>query len=320
MSFSVAQLLAARSSSSAVALALFPVVFMFLSNFAGFTILIENVQSFWCWAPYVSFPRWAYEGLVTITFENSKPEEYEALLDYFGFTGYDTKLSFIVLIPYWVFINILVLIALLPSKSALKSFESLDDERRSKKGRRNESSASTDLLSFAGKASKPLLSEQFLEDGTGDGRAGGYGGEGGVVDDEDDEDDEDVQAIVTSPLIDSGGEADGRLSSGDPNNCSRVQSGPREMPEGDPVARRGSLSVADFRRNSEGILPASSGGLNVTFNLLHYGTMSKGHPRADENGMLHIVKSASGRAASGEMVALMGASGAGKVRNLVFLF
>ena len=83
ISFFFSQLLAAKCSSSQVALAFFPILFMFLSNFAGFTILLENVQTFWCWAPYVSFPRWAYEGLVYTTFTQKKVSESDKLRNVF---------------------------------------------------------------------------------------------------------------------------------------------------------------------------------------------------------------------------------------------
>ena len=85
IAFFFSQFLAALCSSSQVALGIFPILFMFLSNFAGFTIQLRNVQSFWKWAPYVSFPRWAYEGLVYVTFDQKKPENYEKLLEYFSF-------------------------------------------------------------------------------------------------------------------------------------------------------------------------------------------------------------------------------------------
>lgn len=52
--------------------------------------------------------------------------------------------------------------------------------------------------------------------------------------------------------------------------------------------------------------------MNVTFSSLNYSVHAPTNPKADQNGMLHILSSVEGRAASGEMVALMGASGAGK--------
>jgi len=119
-SFYVAQLLSALCSSSQVALALFPITFMFLSNFAGFTILLKNVQNFWAWAPYVAFPRYAYEGLVAVTFNDAQPDDYEELLKYFGFENWQPVYSILVLVPYMVTIAFFVLLALLPAKSKLK--------------------------------------------------------------------------------------------------------------------------------------------------------------------------------------------------------
>jgi len=80
-SFSFSQLLSTLSPSPSVALALFPITFMFLSNFSGFTILLSNVPTLWSWAPYISFPRWAYEGLVVQAMRDKQPPEYMILLE-----------------------------------------------------------------------------------------------------------------------------------------------------------------------------------------------------------------------------------------------
>jgi len=97
-SFYIAQLLSALSSSSQVALGLFPITFSFLSNFSGFTILLENVPPFYCWAPYLAFPRFAYEGLVADTMNNAKPEDYEDLLSYFGFQDWKPVNSILIMV------------------------------------------------------------------------------------------------------------------------------------------------------------------------------------------------------------------------------
>lgn len=64
VSFYSALWLAASTGNEQVAFALFPLMFLFTANFAGFAITINAVPPFWCWAPYISYARWLYEGLM----------------------------------------------------------------------------------------------------------------------------------------------------------------------------------------------------------------------------------------------------------------
>ena len=143
IAFFFSQFLAALCSSSQVALALFPILFMFLSNFAGFTIQLDNVQSFWVWAPYVSFPRWAYEGLVYVTFTQKKPEAYEILLEYFSFSGWNPIYSVYILLPYMLLVNLMVLWALQPPKSRIRRYASKSMDPRLNRVSRSSSRASS---------------------------------------------------------------------------------------------------------------------------------------------------------------------------------
>ena len=68
VAFYFAQFLAAAAPSSQVALAIFPVTFLFLTSFAGFTVPLQDVPKGWVWASYISYPRWCYEGLVASQF------------------------------------------------------------------------------------------------------------------------------------------------------------------------------------------------------------------------------------------------------------
>ncbi len=53
VAFYFAQFLAAAAPSAQVALAVFPVTFLFLTSFAGFTVPLQNLPSGWVWASYV---------------------------------------------------------------------------------------------------------------------------------------------------------------------------------------------------------------------------------------------------------------------------
>jgi ABC-type multidrug transport system permease subunit len=54
--------LAAATNNEQVAFALFPIIFLFLAQFAGYSITLDSIPSFWSWAPYVSYARWVFEG------------------------------------------------------------------------------------------------------------------------------------------------------------------------------------------------------------------------------------------------------------------
>ena len=69
-SFYFALALAAGTGNATLSFSIFPVLFLMLTMFAGFTINVSDVPPFWCWAPYVSYARWVFEGkLLILSFE-----------------------------------------------------------------------------------------------------------------------------------------------------------------------------------------------------------------------------------------------------------
>jgi ABC-type multidrug transport system permease subunit len=58
--------LAAATDNEQLAFALFPILFLFLAQFAGYSITLDSIPSFWVWAPYVSYARWVFEGKVLL--------------------------------------------------------------------------------------------------------------------------------------------------------------------------------------------------------------------------------------------------------------
>ena len=99
--YSTAQLLATVSPTPDVALALFPVSFIFFNTFAGFLIHIPEVPTYWLWATDISFVRWAIQGVIINEIEPQEQLRFyngrDALAAY-GFAGYDKMTSVYVLI------------------------------------------------------------------------------------------------------------------------------------------------------------------------------------------------------------------------------
>jgi hypothetical protein len=116
--FYFAQFLAAATGTASLALAIFPVCFLFFSMFAGFSILLPNVSSGWEWATYISYPRWAYQGLMVSQFEDVNGGD-QLLKDY-GFDDYEKANSFPILLIFTVLFGLLTYLCLRPRASKLE--------------------------------------------------------------------------------------------------------------------------------------------------------------------------------------------------------
>jgi ABC-type multidrug transport system permease subunit len=68
-SYYSAMWLAAATMNEQLAFALYPVMFLFLSQFAGYSITINSIPPGWSWAPYLSYARWVFEGLMVNQWE-----------------------------------------------------------------------------------------------------------------------------------------------------------------------------------------------------------------------------------------------------------
>ena len=86
--FYYAQAMAAGTQSAEVSFALFPMTFIFLTQFTGYSIPIDNIPKGWKWASYVSFPRWTFEGLMVNDFGN-RGAQGDEVLNYYGFGNFE---------------------------------------------------------------------------------------------------------------------------------------------------------------------------------------------------------------------------------------
>ncbi|KAK3252787.1 hypothetical protein CYMTET_37936 [Cymbomonas tetramitiformis] len=115
LGYQLAQLLAACTPSADIALAIYPVCFIFFNIFAGFLIHIPNIPAYWKWAAYISFVRWAIEGLVVNEFEDQDQLRYyngRDVLDDYGYANFDKWSSVYILFAIFVALRIVTLACL----------------------------------------------------------------------------------------------------------------------------------------------------------------------------------------------------------------
>ncbi|RYH28500.1 ATP-binding cassette domain-containing protein [archaeon] len=123
-SYYLAMAIAAYTNDQKLSLTIFPLCFLFLSTFAGYAIPVKDVSVVWKWATYVSYVRWAFQGLMNNQWGRyNSPEDndgYHTVLDYYGFDNYNMYNS------YWIMcftIGVMVTLAYLamrPQRSYLK--------------------------------------------------------------------------------------------------------------------------------------------------------------------------------------------------------
>lgn len=120
--FYSAMWLSVSTGSEQVAFAVFPILFLFISNFAGYSINVEDVSDFWIWAPYLSYGRWIFEGLMVNQWKDFDTTSGDVLAMY-SFDDYDQGVSFAIIIIFIAFFAILTYIGLRPQKKRVEHLE-----------------------------------------------------------------------------------------------------------------------------------------------------------------------------------------------------
>jgi len=120
-------LAAVTNGNKELALALFPLSFIVLTNFAGFSIPIDNLPIFWQWASYVSYLRWVFAGLMVNQWESFDTDDttYAVygngnVLALYGFEGFNKFDSYWILSIYIVVTALLLYFLLRPPSNHLK--------------------------------------------------------------------------------------------------------------------------------------------------------------------------------------------------------
>jgi ABC-type multidrug transport system ATPase subunit len=131
-SYYFALFLAAGTGSAQLAFALFPITFLFFSMFAGFTIPVKDVPAGWSWAPYISYARWVYQGLMVNEFDRHG-DDGEEVLDNYYFDNYNKGNSIWIVFLFMLLMCGCAYLALRPAASKLVRFEDLPANIRDKK-------------------------------------------------------------------------------------------------------------------------------------------------------------------------------------------
>lgn len=124
--------LAAACQSEALAFAVFPMTFLFVANFSGYSITLDSLPPLWSWAPYISYGRWGFEGLMvnewsqydTDDKDDDAPTGNGDILELYSFDDFDKNNSFWILILFMGFFAGLTYFSLLPQKKKLEKVNS----------------------------------------------------------------------------------------------------------------------------------------------------------------------------------------------------
>lgn len=122
-SFYFALFLASATNSDQISLTIFPLFFLFLAIFSGFTIGVDSIPPFYrYWAVNISYFRWVYQGLFVNQWSKYDDEESlrgETIIEMFEFDGFNKWNSVWILFLSIFVMVILVRLALEPRKSKL---------------------------------------------------------------------------------------------------------------------------------------------------------------------------------------------------------
>lgn len=301
-SYFFAMFLAAATGSQVLAFAIFPLVFIFLTTFAGYSIAIGDLPPMWKWAADISFARWGFEGLMVNQWDDFETDDspYTVtgqgnILATYDFTGFNKNNTIWIMLLYIIAIVVAVYFAMKPKANSLKAVPDATDINISSSGRA-ERTASTGLIMHA------------MGDGT-----------------------KNTSTIVTSnPVLQQsllGPDSDTMVDSfisGDIENSNNEEDWVESDTFDASVVDDAADSSDDWYtekggKSSEGV--ERSRGCRLTFRHLEYtvlvkdpnATMFSRSPSTEKT----LLRGVMGRAQPGEMVALMGSSGAGTVCSVL---
>ena len=144
-SFYFALVLAAGTGNAQLAFAIFPVTFLFISMFAGFTIPYKDVPDGWSWAPYISYARFVYEGVMVNEFSRHGDQGEMVLEDYY-FDDFKAGDAIWITILFMMGTMGAAYVAMRPAASKLVRFEDLPPDVRTPKKKKTKGQLKEKLL------------------------------------------------------------------------------------------------------------------------------------------------------------------------------
>eukprot|EP01039_Chlorochromonas_danica_P003350 gene3350-3673_t len=127
--------LAAATNNEALAFSVFPLTFLFVANFSGYSITLDSIPAFWCWAPYLSYGRWGFEGLMVNEWsrydtddstDDANKDGNGDILEVYGFEDFAKENCFWILPLYMAFFAGLTYYCLLPPVKKLNKVAPAD--------------------------------------------------------------------------------------------------------------------------------------------------------------------------------------------------
>jgi len=310
MSFFMCQAFAAGTGNAQIAFALCPPLFMCFATFSGYPIILTFMPVGWStWAPYISFLRWAFQGLIINAFASGHGSDGTAVVDFYSFGNLNSLAPFAILLVIIASVSASTYFVMLRARSTLVKVEAEDYEL---------SADPANTLSGAmgggghGLSSRLELDNQLLGDpekaqmswrGPRGSLVRGSVARGFPAR-------ESLHAFAKSFKHADIASAQGTIASLS-FRASLFQNsvvGPDVMSSEEPV-RYSILGISDFKKASANVKRAE--GITVRFEDLNYVVSL---PNKNGPGMAdkQLLKKLTGTINEGEMVALMGASGAGK--------
>lgn len=117
--------LAAQSGRESLAYAVFPILFLLQSNFSGYALTLDNVPPLWCWAPYLDYVRWVFEGLMVNQWSQYDTDDAPVengngnVLNQYGFEGFDQNNAYWIVLLFSGGFALMAYFAMLPPKKKL---------------------------------------------------------------------------------------------------------------------------------------------------------------------------------------------------------
>lgn len=127
ISYYCAMYLAVSTGSQQMAFSLFPLTFLFFSTFSGYAIAVHNVPTFWTWAPFISYARWTFEGLMVNQWGQYNDDDNGNVLAQYDFNDFNKNNTIWISLLFMGFFGGMCYISMQPPKRHLEKVNDVSD-------------------------------------------------------------------------------------------------------------------------------------------------------------------------------------------------